>query len=107
MIQIALTFALTCAAWVFFRAASIGDAVTILKKIAIDITTTPPALMYKHAAVWMVLLLAIEWFQREYANPLHLEGLPRPLRWSVYYALAGTIFMFAPLNYSPFIYFQF
>ena len=58
-------------------------------------------------AVWMVLLLAIEWFQREYANPLHVEQLPRPLRWSVYYALAGTIFMFAPMNYTPFIYFQF
>jgi len=92
---------------VFFRAASIGDALTILQKIAVDVTTKPPALTYKHAAVWMALLLAIEWLQREYANPLHVERLPRPLRWSVYYALAGTIFMFAPLNYSPFIYFQF
>jgi alginate O-acetyltransferase complex protein AlgI len=107
VLQIALTFSLTCAGWVFFRAASIGDALTILKRIAVDVTTTSPALMYKHAAVWMALLLAIEWFQREYANPLHVEALPRPLRWSVYYALVGTIFMFAPLNYTPFIYFQF
>jgi len=107
LIQIALTFALTCAGWVFFRAPSIGDALIILKKIAVDVTTTSPALMYKHAAVWMALLLAIEWFQREYANPLHVEALPRPLRWSVYYALVGTIFMFAPMNYTPFIYFQF
>jgi alginate O-acetyltransferase complex protein AlgI len=107
VLQIGLTFSLTCAGWVFFRAASIGDAVTILKRITIDITTTPPVLMYKHAAVWMALLLVVEWFQREYANPLHVERLPLPLRWSVYYALAGTIFMFAPLNYTPFIYFQF
>jgi alginate O-acetyltransferase complex protein AlgI len=107
LIQIALTFSLTCVGWVFFRAASIGDALVILQKIAVDVTTTSPAFMYKHAAVWMALLLAIEWFQREYANPLHVEALPRPLRWSVYYALASAIFMFAPMNYTPFIYFQF
>src|SRR5580765_5189270 len=49
LIQIALTFSLTCTGWVFFRAASIGDALTILQKIAVDVTTKPPALTYKHA----------------------------------------------------------
>ena len=45
--QIALTFTLTCLAWVFFRAASVGDAFTILGKIASDVVATPPHLVEK------------------------------------------------------------
>jgi len=106
-LQMALTFFLTCLAWVFFRAASVGESLTILRKIAVDVVTTKPALMYKQAAIWIVLLFAIEWVQRRYANPLHLERFPRPLRWSLYYAFAVVILLFAPMHYTPFIYFQF
>jgi D-alanyl-lipoteichoic acid acyltransferase DltB (MBOAT superfamily) len=107
--QIALTFTLTCLAWVFFRAASVGDAVTILGKIASDVTR-PQALgtmTGRHVVVWILILFAVEWTQREYANPLHVERLPRPFRWSLYYAFATIMFMFAPMHYTPFIYFQF
>jgi len=107
LLQITLTFALTCLAWVFFRAASVGESLTILKKIAVDVTTTAPSLMYKQAAIWILLLFAVEWIQRAHANPLHLERFPRPLRWSLYYAFAVIIFLFAPIHYAPFIYFQF
>ena len=107
LLQITLTFALTCLAWVFFRAATVGESLTILKKIAVDVTTTAPSLMYKQAAIWILLLFAVEWIQRAHANPLHLERFPRPLRWSLYYAFAVIIFLFAPIHYAPFIYFQF
>ena len=107
LLQMTLTFALTCLAWVFFRAATVGESVTILKRIAVDVTTTAPSLMYKQAAIWMLLLFAVEWIQRAHANPLHLERFPRPLRWSLYYAFAVIIFLFAPIHYAPFIYFQF
>jgi hypothetical protein len=107
VLQIALAFALTCLAWVFFRAATVTDAALILRRIAVDVTTTRPAFLYKQAAVWIVILFAIEWVQRHHANPLHLERFPRPLRWCAYYAFAASIFMFAPLRYTPFIYFQF
>jgi alginate O-acetyltransferase complex protein AlgI len=107
LLQMALTFALTSVAWVFFRAASVSDAAAILKKIAIDVVTTRPALMYKQAGLWILVLVAVEWVQREHANPLHLERFPRPVRWSVYYAFAVVILMFAPIRYTPFIYFQF
>ena len=107
LLQITLTFALTCVAWVFFRAATVGESLTILKKIAVDVTTTAPSLMYKQAAIWILLLFAVEWIQRAHANPLHLERFPRPLRWSLYYAFAVIIFLFAPIHYAPFIYFQF
>jgi D-alanyl-lipoteichoic acid acyltransferase DltB (MBOAT superfamily) len=105
--QMLLTFALTSLAWVFFRAASVSDAAYILRKIAADVPTTWPSLMYKQASVWVIVLLAVEWVQRSHANPLHLEHFPRPVRWSLYYAFAATILMFAPIRYTTFIYFQF
>src|SRR5262249_43224523 len=43
VMQIALTFALTCLAWIFFRAPSVTQAAVILEKIAHDVTTSAPA----------------------------------------------------------------
>ena len=105
--QMAATFAITCLAWVFFRAPSVGAAATILHKIAVDVTTTRPALLYKQTGIWIVVLLAVEWIQREHANPLYLDHVPRPVRWAAYYATAMAMFLFAPIHYTPFIYFQF
>jgi D-alanyl-lipoteichoic acid acyltransferase DltB (MBOAT superfamily) len=107
VLQIALTFALTCLAWVFFRAPSVTQAAVILGKIARDVATSAPAFEYKRSAIWILVLFSIEWIQREHANPLHLERFPRAVRWSLYYAFAAVIFMFAPIRYRPFIYFQF
>jgi len=107
VLQIALTFSLTCLAWVFFRAPSVSEALDILGKIVTDVATTPPALTDKRAVIWIAILFAVEWVQREHANPLHLERFPRPVRWSLYYAFAVVVFMFAPIHYTPFIYFQF
>jgi len=107
LLQMTLTFTLTCLAWVFFRAATVGESLTIVRKIAVDVTTTAPTLIYKQAAIWILLLLAVEWVQRAHANPLQLERFPRPVRWGVYYAFALIIFLFAPIHYTPFIYFQF
>ena len=107
LLQIGLTFSLTCLAWVFFRAPSVADGLLIVRKIVSDVATTPPAFTYKQAAIWIVVLIGVEWIQRRHANPLHLERFPRPVRWSLYYGIAAAIFMFAPLHYTPFIYFQF
>ena len=73
VLQIALTFSLTCLAWVFFRAASVADGLAIVTKIVTDVATTAPAFTYKQAAIWIVVLFGIEWVQRHHANPLHLE----------------------------------
>jgi len=105
--QMALTFGITCLAWVFFRASSVTTAAVILRKIAVDVVTSAPALADKRSAIWIVLFLGVEWVQREHANPLYLDHVPRPLRWSLYYATAAVMFLFAPIHYTPFIYFQF
>ena len=105
--QMGATFAITCLAWVFFRAPTVTAAVEILRKIAIGVATTRPSFVDKQAALWIVVFLGVEWVQREYANPLHLDRMPRPLRWAVYYATVSVMFLFAPIHYTPFIYFQF
>jgi D-alanyl-lipoteichoic acid acyltransferase DltB (MBOAT superfamily) len=107
LLQMALAFSLTCFAWVFFRAPSVTVAVTILRKIAAGVLASPPAFTSKQAAIWMAVLIAVEWTQREHQNPLHIERYPVAVRWAAYYAFATVIFMFAPIHYTPFIYFQF
>ena len=105
--QIALTFAMTCVAWVFFRAGSVAEAWHIVGRIASDVLTTRPVLTDKRAVIWIALLFAVEWTQREHAHPLHVEHLPRSVRWAAYYAMVAVLFLFAPVRYQPFIYFQF
>ena len=83
------------------------EAAAILEKIVRDVATSAPAFEYKRSSIWILVLFSIEWIQREHANPLHLERFPRAVRWSLYYAFAAVIFMFAPIRYKPFIYFQF
>ncbi len=103
----ALTFHLALIAWVFFRAASATEAMTILNKITsavVNATVTAPDRM---AVLWIIVLLAVEWVQRRHPHALKIEGLPRPIRWAAYYATAVVILLFAGLNYVPFIYFQF
>jgi len=78
-----------------------------ITEIVSDVVTSAPALTDKQSAIWILVLLSIEWIQRDYENPLRLDRFPRPVRWGLYYGFATTIFMFAPIHYTPFIYFQF
>jgi D-alanyl-lipoteichoic acid acyltransferase DltB (MBOAT superfamily) len=103
-----LTFHLTCLAWIFFRANSLGDAVLVLRKIGGSLTferfVNPGG---KIAVVLIGVLLAIEWVGRRYSHPLHLDHWRRPARWAAYYSLVLAILFFANVDYIPFIYFQF
>jgi hypothetical protein len=90
-----VTFVLVCLAWVFFRAASVGQAMEILSSIASPSLFTPPGIGVPHHWLWAgvgaLVTFLVEWLARERAHGLHLDGLlPRPVRWGVYYAvLAG------------------
>jgi D-alanyl-lipoteichoic acid acyltransferase DltB (MBOAT superfamily) len=111
------TFAIVCVGWVFFRAASLGDAWFILRRIAatfvrpwradpVSILHLSPLGNALPAAVLAVLLL--EWVHRRDEHPLVLAALPRPLRWATYQLLVWlTIYVSSIGTSSPFIYFQF
>jgi len=107
-----VTFVLVCLAWVFFRAASVGQAMEILSSIASPSLFTAPGIGVPHHWLWAgvgaLVTFLVEWLARERAHGLHLDGLmPRPARWGVYYAVLAGLALGAPMTGGEFIYFQF
>ena len=117
LLQIASTFSLTTLAWVFFRSASVPDAVARLGRILSPSLLSNPFVQVRAlglaepaaiACGAILLLLVIEWVQRERPHPLAVEAFPAPLRWSGYVALLAVIALFRRTGESlDFIYFQF
>jgi alginate O-acetyltransferase complex protein AlgI len=111
------TFLLTCLAWVFFRADSIGDALTYLGRIvrrshrAIDWSRTS-AFLADHATLLpafgcLLLLVAVEWARRDRRHALEDLAAPQPVRWAIYTAIALVIVFVGDHAEQQFIYFQF
>lgn len=108
--QILLTFLLTLIAWIFFRAASVTDAFSILGSIFSSSLFTMPDIPVRAFLVLTLItvFMIIEWMGRE--NQYALENVTitfsRPVRWAVYYSIILMIFIFAGQG-QTFIYFQF
>jgi D-alanyl-lipoteichoic acid acyltransferase DltB (MBOAT superfamily) len=117
--RVVRTFALICLGWVFFRAATFGDAVLILQRIftlgdyfrfsmldqAYKQFIEPP----QYFSVWMALLatMVVECVMQRREHPLSISDWPTPVRWAVYSAvLWGAAILMAPER-GQFIYFQF
>lgn len=110
--QMGSTFALTCFAWVFFRAGSMQQAYEVLGSIASRSLLNAPAIASKRMLAFAVLGVAItlcmEWIAREKKYGLQLDHLrSRPVRYAIYYAVIVVIVLGAPLSGGEFIYFQF
>ena len=106
--RIALTFLLVVFAWIFFRADNLTDAFHFIGNMFSWSLFTIPADGFADKLLLVVLLLTVEWFGRknEYAIANMGSKLPRPVRWSLYYILILSIFLFAGEE-QEFIYFQF
>ncbi len=122
LIRIALTFHLVLLAWVFFRAESVGDAMTVLLRIvsinSIDLTADLAAgFNFRNVFIgWfelaisvasLVLLTTVELFQRKDSLRVQLCDRPVWLRWGLCYGLILTIIIFGVSEHAEFIYFQF
>jgi D-alanyl-lipoteichoic acid acyltransferase DltB (MBOAT superfamily) len=110
------TFSLTVIAWIFFRAETVGKALTYLKNIFakglfkmpdtkafLGITTNP------FFAIFLIaVFMMIEWMGREQQYALAKLGLRwyKPARWAFYYVLIIAVFLFMGKE-QQFIYFQF
>jgi alginate O-acetyltransferase complex protein AlgI len=112
--NIALTFAVTCLAWVFFRARDLPTALLILRRMAMDVASLPAYRVLAHelasrkrVIALMAALVLVEWLARRHEHPLHLERLPPPARWAVYSSLVWVALYLAPWVPGHFIYFQF
>ncbi|MCE9635342.1 MAG: MBOAT family protein [Planctomycetes bacterium] len=117
LLQVALTFHLVCAAWVFFRSPTATVAVEVLGRIGGSIGDaswaqfTTALLRYPEPVVsifaLVAVLMAIEWVQRNRPHGLVMERMPRAARWCIYFTTAFAIMTFGRVEQVPFIYFQF
>jgi alginate O-acetyltransferase complex protein AlgI len=106
--NIALTFLITCFAWVFFRANNIHHAFSYLNGIFSKSLFTIPAIFPKQILFITLIFIIAEWLQRSKQHALQLDGIPIPrvFRWSVYYMLVFLLFWYSGKQ-QAFIYFQF
>ncbi|MBI3160793.1 MAG: MBOAT family protein [Chloroflexi bacterium] len=113
-----LTFHLVLLTWVFFRAASVGEAAMLIGSLTdwsgfpgLDVILGPlGAAGFALALAGVALLFAVEiWIERRGAADFDdaLAGLGAPARWAAYYGLAALTLLFGVFAESTFIYFQF
>jgi D-alanyl-lipoteichoic acid acyltransferase DltB (MBOAT superfamily) len=108
------TFGLTTFAWIFFRAASLGDAMTIVQRIftrAVGVSGPTIATFGVGetvvAVVAIVALEAVHAVQAGGGRFARLSTLPLVARWLCYYLLLWSILLFGKFDERAFIYFQF
>ena len=106
--QIFMTFFITLLAWVFFRSATIRDAIFYITGIFKDsLFTFPQSYPYK-TMFFIGIMIFIEWLQRRKQHALQLDEkkVPSIIRWGLYYGLIYIILVFGG-SQQEFIYFQF
>jgi D-alanyl-lipoteichoic acid acyltransferase DltB (MBOAT superfamily) len=103
------TFLLTCLAWVFFRARSVGQAFDYIGNMWDPSILSVPEMEMVALPGLILLFLAVEWIGREGQHALERIDVIRPriMRWSVYAVLVSVIGLFMATEETPFIYFRF
>ncbi|MEP1085383.1 MBOAT family O-acyltransferase [Algoriphagus sp.] len=110
--SILLTFGLTVFAWIFFRANSMGHAVSYIAEIFSGSLFTVPDFEGSGRAfrlfILVILFMLVEWRGREDQYAIETLGLQwkRPIRRALYFGIIILLFWFGQ-NEQQFIYFQF
>jgi D-alanyl-lipoteichoic acid acyltransferase DltB (MBOAT superfamily) len=114
VLRVLLTFHLIAIAWVFFRAKSIADALTILRKIGsrlTDIASLLPHYPFTSEHVMgftlIVLLIAVEVFDERRPIAQRLAAAPTAVRWGTYYLGIFALLILGRWQAKEFIYMQF
>ncbi len=106
-----MTFFLTVLAWIFFRAETVGQAVSYIQGICSSSLFTLPTLNPKILVVsfFIFILIVVEWIGREqkYALENIDKKLPLVARWLFYILIVGFILSSVSKEQQQFIYFQF
>jgi len=106
--KILLTFALTCLAWIFFRANSLEHAFQYIAGILSPSLFDIPQKLDWYYLVTLFAFIAMEWYGRHHKYAIEHIGLNwyKPLRIAFYYGLAMFILLQSG-DEQTFIYFQF
>jgi len=113
LLQMVITFSLTVIAWVFFRAETIGHALSYLSGMFSRSLFSFPGFDNEKGPIitiaLVIVFLLIEWQGREknYAIEHVGRNLHRPIRWALFSAIIFIIGLYMQTEESPFIYFQF
>jgi len=102
-----LTFAMALLAWIFFRAATLGDAFAYIARMATDPYLALDYSDYYRPLFWGCAVLVIEWLQRHRAHGMEIADKPLPFRWAAYVLLLVALLLFGNFGSQEFIYFQF
>ena len=119
--QVAMTFCLTCLAWVFFRARDLHQALYVIGHLFAGPwprVTDPGAIraaMFLNrplhdvavTAAAVAVLVAVHLVQRKGSIRNRLATQPTWVRWTVYYSLIFAILLGGRFEARQFIYFQF
>ena len=108
--QMALTFFLTVIGWIIFRAETMAQAVDYLTAMVSNKFFDASALFGVTCTCFGIVLLAIEWLQRDKQHALQFSDVKpfnyRLVRWGIYYIIIMIIACYAGTS-QTFIYFQF
>jgi alginate O-acetyltransferase complex protein AlgI len=118
VVKVLTTFALTCLAWVFFRANSVHDALHIISHMVARPTphqVLPDALRAEgitklevaYSAMLIAALMAFELASTKIDVARRFALQPAWVRWPAYYALCMSIWLLGMTTERAFIYFQF
>jgi len=92
---------------VFFRTATLSDALMFFKRLFTSKLFEIPQFI-DITIIWIILLISVEWIQRHKEHALQIEKMHRALRWFIYYVLAIIVFYYFNVNSAlSFVYFQF
>jgi alginate O-acetyltransferase complex protein AlgI len=114
VLRVLLTFHLVAISWVFFRARSVSDALTILRKIGTNLLDIPSLVMgYPFTAEHLLsialiaLLLIVEVLDERRPLSQRLAAAPMVLRWGIYYLAIFGLLLVGRWQAKEFIYMQF
>ncbi|WP_224483081.1 MBOAT family O-acyltransferase [Robertkochia aurantiaca] len=111
IIGILITFWLTVLAWIFFRAENLTHAFSYLEGILIgtgqnQIDFFADNYQMLFLFVFIVMMLSVEWLQRDKEHGLQINPSKRKLSWALNLVVFTLCFLFEG-NQADFIYFQF
>jgi alginate O-acetyltransferase complex protein AlgI len=109
-VQMITTFLLICSTWVFFRAATVTDAIGYFKAMFVNKFLPAPGYfnidMITLAGLLFVFIAA-EWTTRLRSVGVLNSVKNRYVRYAIYYILVLAVFLFGSFREAEFIYFQF
>lgn len=104
LVQMSFTFLLAALGWIIFRSDNISQTVQIFSSIFSTSLFQIPVL--SKTFIFVLVMLVVEWINREKEHPFQIAIKSKILRYVIYYVIMLTIVLFSG-NQETFIYFQF